>query len=259
MKHSMRLVCVMVLWAILCQNAKAGLISENFDSYTINSALNGQNGGSGFESAWSGSGFNVSANGFGSSNAATGAGTMVRSLPFSVTSIFGLNSEIHNELWLSFDFSRSASGNNFSGINFYEGGTERVLIGHNGWSGGASPSNWMIAKDSQAGIISNVSFETIKTGVVRFNLAPGAGGSADLWVGDGVGPVDVFAAPTLSIGGLTLSGIDSIAIRGSNSFTVDDIRMDTSLFGVNAVPEPSSLLLVGLAVFGAVGRRRRVC
>ncbi len=54
--------------------------------------------------------------------------------------------------------------------------------------------------------------------------------------------------------------VDDFVTSQSESFagSVDFIRIHQDASTFSAVPEPSSFLLVGLAVFGAVGRRRRV-
>ena len=100
-----------------------------------------------------------------------------------------------------------------------------------------------------------------KTGVVRFNLAAGNGGSADLWVGTAGGPVDTTVGPDASITSLTLGGIDQIALRGNVPSTLDSITFGTTALDVSgaaAVPEPSSLFVLGLgSVIGLAWRRRR--
>lgn len=241
------------------------IVSEDFDSYTSGTSLNGLNGGTGFAGAWGGSGFSTTSNGSG--NWATGQSSSgspfpgnTRELGTAATTRFGSNT---GEIWLSFDFASSSTATDtFAGLNLYDGTTERVLIGKN--SNGSitnNDTNWAISRDaSRDAQISGVSFDTVKTGVVRFSLAAGNGGSADLWVGTVGGYVDTSVAADASIGSLTLSGIDQIAFRGIVPSTVDSIRFGTTSFDVNAaaVPEPSSLLVLGLgSVVGCVWRRRR--
>jgi len=241
------------------------IVSEDFDSYTSGISLNGLNGGTGFAGAWGGSGFSTASNGSG--NWATGQSSSgsafpgnTRALGTAATSIFSSNT---GEIWLSFDFASSSTADDtFAGLNLYQGTTERVLIGKN--SNGSitnNDTNWSISRDgSLAGQISGESFDTIKTGVVRFSLATGNGGSADLWLGTVGGYVDTSVGADASIGSLTLSGIDQIAFRGIVPSTIDSIRFGTTAFdvGAAAVPEPSSLLLLGLgSVIGCVWRRRR--
>ena len=246
------LACFFLLSAVSAQSAVADLVTDDFNSYTVGSGLSGQNGGTGFTGAWSGANTTITTNGFAGSNAATGAGssTTFRTLPSSVTSIFSSGS---GSIWASFDFSSITSNQQFAGLNFYQGGTERILIGKNSWGGPEDDSNWRLASNSGLGVVSDVSFTTIKTGVVRFNLASGSGGSADLWIGSTVGPVDTTGTPTLSLAGLTLGGIDRIYLRGSTTFTVDNFKMSSSPF---AVPEPSSLALFGLGAIALIRRRR---
>lgn len=234
----------------------ATLATENFDSYTPATGLNGSNGGTGFTSAWSAGGTTVvTTTGAGGSNAArgTGSSSASRALPATVTSVFSSNT---GEIWLSLDFVATTGNAAFAGVNLYQGGTERVLLGKNSYGGAADDANWMISANGQLGVVSTSSFATIGTAVVRFNLAAGAGGSANLWIGTGVAPVDVLGAPNVTLTGLTLSGISAIAMRGDTTFSVDDIRFGENYVDVNAVPEPGT----GLLAFGAsllLLRRRR--
>ena len=240
------------------------IVSEDFDSYTSGTDLKDLNGGTGFAGAWEGEGFSTASNGSG--NWATGQSTAfpfpgnTRALGTDATTKFSSNS---GEIWLSFDFASSDTiTNRFAGLNLYEGATERVLIGKN--SNGSitnNNTNWAISRDASLDAqISDDSFDAIKIGVVRFSLAAGSGGSADLWVGTLGGYVDTSLAADASIGSLTLGGIDSIAFRGNAVSTMDSIRFGTTAFdvGAAAVPEPSSLLVLGLgSVIGCVWHRRR--
>lgn len=237
------------------QPTTAGLVvSENFDSYSSGTSLAGLNGGTGFAGAWTGSGFSVVDNGSGNSASGLSFSGNFRNLGTDTTSIF---SSSMGEIWVSFDFRTSNVDNDFAGLNFYQGTTERVLIGKQSFTAGTdNNSNWMISRDAGDGDISNVSFSTMKTGVVRFNLGSGNLGSADLWVGSDVGPVDISGAPDASMGGMTLSGIDRIALRGSVASTIDSIKIGTTSFDVNSVPEPTSFTLFGIGVFGLAVRRR---
>ncbi len=239
------------------------IVAENFDSYAAGTSLAGLDGGTGFAGAWGGSGFSTASNGSG--NWTTGQSTTstapfpgnTRELGTDATTILSSNT---GEIWLSFDFtSSSVATDTFAGLNLYEGTTERVLIGKN--SNGSITNNdinWAISSDaSHDGQISGVSFDTIKKGVVRFSLAAGNGGSADLWVGTVGGYVDTSGVADASIGSLTLSGIDHIAFRGNVDSTIDSIQIGTTSFDVNAVPEPTSLTLFGIGVVGLMSRRRR--
>lgn len=170
------------------------IISEDF-TYA-DGGLNGQNGGKGFSNAWTSS-INVSG-GIPNGNSAS---TRSLATPFPAT----------GTLWLSFDWGFAANPDpqaQFGGLTFFEGGTERHLIG-DVWNTGV----WGLNGGSAT---SEPNHGGMKTGVAKITLGAGATSTVELWVGPVGSPVDVSGAPRATATGRDLDGVDSIRIMGSS-------------------------------------------
>ena len=196
----------------------AGIVSEDF-TYP-DGGLNGQNGGKGFSNAWTST---TPVTG----GVPTGNNASTRSLatPFPST----------GTLWVSFDWGFASNPHpqaQFGGLTFFEGETERLLIGDVwdtgvwGLNGGATTS-----EPNHGGM---------KTGVAKITLGAGASSTVELWVGPADSPVDVSGAPMTTATGRDLDGVDSIRIMGSSydaniHQSFDNLRIGTHVADVTAI------------------------
>jgi hypothetical protein len=96
--------------------------------------------------------------------------------------------------------------------------------------------------------------------LVRFDLGTGAGADS----------VTAWMNPTLTglgdpTGGVTVSGLDLRSVDrvsfatfgGGANLDADEIRLGSTLTSVTAVPEPTSLSLLGLGAIGLLAIRRK--
>jgi hypothetical protein len=80
--------------------------------------------------------------------------------------------------------------------------------------------------------------------------------SNSLWSGSSIGGTSLFNEIGQATGASYMNTFDSLCVGVRNSGTSLNPTMDISSIQV-LVPEPSSLALVSLAVFGVIVRRRR--
>lgn len=225
-------VCFLFATAFL----NAAVITQ--DNFVVDGKLDGSEGGSGFSGAWSGGRYTVSG------GTVSGTGDSYRGL----IEEFGASGEV----WLSFDFGVNSDRKGYGGISFFDGKTERIIIGDyfgaNYWGIDAK-----IRSDRR--VKTAISTLGMKTGVVRMTLAPGAKSRVDLWVGpDAREPVNIRRRPDASISGATLQGVDTVRIGADIKMQVADLVIGDSY---RDIPEPRSFsLLFGLVAFAFVGIRR---
>jgi hypothetical protein len=246
------LTCASLLGSAALSQA-AIIVSEDF-SYA-DGGLNGQNGGTGFNGGW-----NASTNVTGGVSVGTAPSTRLFSTSFASS----------GTLWLSFDWAYSAKpteGGSYGGITFYTGattggftegpsGTERFLIG-NTWPG-TGHDLWRM---SGSGPTLELNYPSMKTAVARITLGAGATSIVELWVGAAGSPVDVSAAAMAAVTNADLAGVDGIRIGGGdfgsdNPQSFDNLLIGTTMADVDAIPEPSAVLLGGLGLLGLLRRRR---
>ena len=216
---------------------------DNFNGYANGSlahqTVGGNPGGTGFPGQWFNAGGTVVVN----SGVVSGNGPIFRDLGAS----FG---SVSSTLWISFDWGHDTThSSTYGGLTFFEGGTERALIG-NTWD----PATWNVT-----GAISptGVSSVGMKTGVARISMFDGATDTIELWVGNAGVPLDVSGAAMATGTGLNLNGVNIIRIMGGNAQTFDNLTIGTTMASIGAVPEPSTTLLGGLGALALLRRRRK--
>lgn len=128
----MKTIQLLGLFTFSAVSLHASIIASDDFTYA-DGALTGNRGGIGFSGAW------ITA--FGAGNGivsgvaeAQGSGGNFRGL----SSAFGIT----GELWVTFDFGKIVgTANSFAGLSFFEGGSERAIIG----DGQNNNVNWGIA------------------------------------------------------------------------------------------------------------------
>ncbi|MBC8114436.1 MAG: hypothetical protein H7062_08675, partial [Candidatus Saccharimonas sp.] len=218
------------------------LVTESF-TYSSGS-LNGNSGGTGFSSAWGDNPAGVQTASIGvnavqvnpSGQAANNpAGASVQFSYRGLSDPFGSSGVI----WMALDeqaVMNDPGAFNFATISLFVGTFERFDVGK--WlvpGTTADDTNWAMSRAGSTGVndvvVTSKSITTLKTAVVRFNLALASNeGSVNLWVGSGVGPVDVSGAPDATLTGLNLTGVDTIRLGGGDggsppiSFAIDNLK-----------------------------------
>ncbi len=247
-----------VLLAAICfvpQSLFAALLASEAFTYP-DAGLATNNGGSGFSTAWGNANGNNASSGLvtvSSNQASYGAGSGNHLIFRGLTTPFPASGDI----WMSLDFVRS--GGSFNGLQLFTGTSEKFLVG-----GASTTAVWTLGKNGGSGTPSTVASNAMKTGVIHFTLDSGNLGTADLWVGAGVGAVDISGAPAVSITGLTLTGVDTVRIGSSGGQFIDNLLIGTTSADVNAapIPEPSTIVLTALGLVMAgmfrFGKKRTV-
>lgn len=235
------LTCAALLGSAALSQA-AVIVSENF-TYA-DGALNGQSGGTGFSNAWT-STTNV-VGGVATGNA--GSTRSFTATPFASS----------GTLWVSFDWgyaSAPTESGSYGGLTFYNGGSEKQLIG-NTWPG-TGHDKW----GTNGATISLVSSVGVKTGVAKITLGAGATSMIEVWVGATGSPVDVSGPALLTATGRELAGVDGIRILGQDfggdpGQSIDNLVIGTTMGDVPAIPEPSTALLGALGMLALLRRKR---
>ena len=205
------LVCASLLGSAARSQADV-LVAEDF-SYA-DGGLNGQNGGKGFSNPWT-----SSTNLTGGVPTGNSASTRSLAAPFPSS----------GTLWLSFDWGFASNPHpqaQFGGLTFFEGGTERFLIG-DVWDTGV----WGLNGGSAT---TEPNHGGMKTGVAKITLGAGETSTVELWVGPTGSPVDVSGAPMTTATGRDLDGVDSIRIMGSSYDANIDQSFDNLIIGTTA-------------------------
>lgn len=219
------------------------LASEYFDY--DDGALADQNGGTGFATAWG------DANG----NSGSGTHTVASGVAFNDGTIFrGLSTAFaEGTYWLQFDFQ---GNNSYSGIQFFAGTDEKLLIG------GRGSGVWAMSGDNLNTVYSEVSYSSMLTGVVKLDVGSTTT-DISVWIdADGNGVVNTDdTADLASAGDLdSLVGVDTIRLgNGGNGQLFDNLEIAESSADLTTtvIPEPATLGLAGMAGLGVLVIRRR--
>ena len=247
------------------------LFSENFN-YLLGSNLAGQNGGSGFSSAWSGGDSTIVA-GLGGTGNSVQAGSSISSRSLSTT-----YSTLGNTYYFSYLLNAANfSGGNYIGLSLWNGGTEQMFFGipwdaqkfgfdAHGGTGVAgiksinfTPSagtTYLVAfgmlPSSTSGKVDLKMWATSDLAVNPSALVAGAA-NAEL-----IGSRDNFSFNTFKLAG---NYAGSLKISGIGSAPTASEAINFSTQSAAAVPEPgqvaaSLLLLAGIGGYVWLKRRK---
>lgn len=250
MKTSVLTIGIIALTGISVSRA-AIIASDDFDSYS-NGALPGQTaGGTGFSDTWAyepsnqepvtiDAGVVVAS----SSNGRVNQVFRTLSTPFASS----------GTLWISYDhgFDADNGGQSWGGLTFFNGTSEIALIGDN-----FNATTFRVTGNGAADTGISL-FGGMKSVVAEITLGAGSGSSINVWINSsGVGAVDVDRAPDATRTGVSFAGVDRLRILGSDTIQrFDNLIIADSVADVNAIPEPSVLLLSGLGSLLLLRRRR---
>ena len=238
------------------------LFTETFQ-YPVSSNLAGQNGGTGFSGAWSGGNSTIVTGLVSGSGSAVQIGASASSRQMSSTASTSGTSTYITYLMNASSFS----GGQYTGLSFYNGATEEMFMG----------IPWQTQKfgfdarstTGTAGVIA-VNFTPLANTsyLVALGLVPSATpGKVDvkMWATSNlaIDPTTLIAGTpnaqllgtrdTFSFSSLRLSGNYAGALKVAGVASSPNISEAASV-SVNAVPEPASLGLIGVAAL-VVGLR----
>ena len=243
-KHTKLLMATAAICLGLTGIASAAVIAQEDFTYTPDgTGLLGEDGGSGFDTAYTASGTGTSI------TVTTGVATTTAAHNGNFRSLTN-NLGSSGELWVSIDMGDSA-GTTYGGLSFFNGTAEPLYIGMQG-------GTWRLALPSTTGPDSGVSFSGFKTGVAKITLGAGATGTVSLWVGDNaIDVVDVSGDADTTVTGFALTGADKIRLQGGAGISFDNLIMGDTYQDVGAVPEPATMSLLALGGIAMLRRRKK--
>lgn len=259
MKTPLLAICIIALTGMSVSRA-AVIASDDFNSYDDgNTTLDGGTGGTGFSSGW-----NVS-------NQINVTGGVLTTRPFNdplATRTLSAPIADTGTLWISFDwgYTSAPGANDFSGLTLFDNvggdgdGGQRLFIGKDTRNVAEDPTSfWGVTGGGISDTFTSVlSHDGMKTGVAKITMGTGATDTIELWVGATGSPVNVSGTADLTVSGFNIQGVETVRILGDNitDSQFDNLIIGTTMADVDAIPEPSVLLLSGLGSLLLLRRRR---
>ena len=245
--------------------ARANLLFTETFQYTIGSNLSGQNGGTGFSTAWNGGNSTIVAGLSSGSSSAVQIGTQ------SLRSLSATASTSGTSTYVTYLMNASSfSGGNYTGLSLWNSGTEQMFLGIP-WQ--AFNFGFDAHGGNGAADIKTVNFTPSPNTsyLVAVGFLPSATpGKVDvkMWATSNlaVDPNALIATPANAslIGSRNNFSFNQISVAGdyAGSLKVAGIASSPSVseaasVSVNAVPEPDSLALVATLVGGCMALRAR--
>jgi hypothetical protein len=200
-----KMLSIMVLFLMTQRVLQAAVVAQ--DDFNVDGQLNDQSGGAGFCDAWSGGEYRIS------DGVVSGAGEAFRTLVAPLSS--------SGTLWVSFRYGVDVDQEDYGGLSFFEGTTERLIIGD---TFGQDVWGMDSKRSKNSKVHSSISTLGMKTCVAKITLGAGSSSRVDLWVGKNADShVDIYRTPDLSVDGVSLSGVDRLRIGAELNSNFGDL------------------------------------
>jgi hypothetical protein len=225
-----KMLSIIVLCLMAQHVLQAAVVAQ--DDFEVDGPLNGQSGGTGFRDAWSGGEYRIS------NGVVSGAGEAFRTLEAPLAS--------SGTLWVSFRYGVDVDQEDYGGLSFFEGTTERLIIGD---TFGQDVWGMDSKRSKNSKVHSSISTLGMKTCVAKITLGAGSSSRVDLWVGTSAdSQVDISRTPDLSMDGVSLSGVDRLRIGAELNTKFGGLILKDS---PEEVSPPTTLGLI-IAFYGAL-------